>query len=115
MVSSLFNGTPLHDEEGKKIGSFAMITDITQRKQAERDLARNQRLAEQEIVSVELLDQVQSRRDVRVQQPAFSLAELLVDVVLDEGVPEPEAAESRGAYLHVGLLDDLAHSTCAGF
>lgn len=32
--------------------------------QAERDLARNQRLAEQQIVSVELLDQVQSRRDV---------------------------------------------------
>jgi HlyD family secretion protein len=36
----------------------------TTAEQAERDLARNQRLAEQEIVSVELLDQVQSRRDV---------------------------------------------------
>lgn len=38
----------------------------TSAEQAERDLARNQRLAEQEIVSVELLDQVRSRRDVAV-------------------------------------------------
>jgi len=38
----------------------------TSAEQAERDLARNQRLAEQDIVSVELLDQVRSRRDAAV-------------------------------------------------
>lgn len=38
----------------------------TNAEQTERDLARNQRLAEQEIVSVELLDQARSRRDVAV-------------------------------------------------
>ncbi len=34
----LFNTAPLHDEDGEVIGSFAMISDITERKQAEERL-----------------------------------------------------------------------------
>ena len=38
LVSCLFNATPLLDENGQKIGSFAMVTDITDRKRMEEDL-----------------------------------------------------------------------------
>ncbi|MEW6266115.1 MAG: PAS domain S-box protein [Thermodesulfobacteriota bacterium] len=34
-VACFFNPTPLYDDEGNMIGSFAMVTDITQRRQAE--------------------------------------------------------------------------------
>lgn len=38
-VPCLFNATPLVDDSGERIGSFAMVTDITGRKEAERKLA----------------------------------------------------------------------------
>jgi PAS domain S-box-containing protein len=34
-VLCLFNSTPLFDETGNKVGAFAMVTDISERKQAE--------------------------------------------------------------------------------
>jgi PAS domain S-box-containing protein len=40
-VPCLLNATPLLDAEGNKVGSFAMVTDITERKQAEEELHRN--------------------------------------------------------------------------
>jgi PAS domain S-box-containing protein len=40
-VPCILSGTPLLDSGGRKIGSFAMITDITERKKAEEELHRN--------------------------------------------------------------------------
>ncbi len=40
-VPCLLSATPLLDAAGNKIGSFAMVTDITERKQAEEELHRN--------------------------------------------------------------------------
>jgi len=40
-VPCLFNATPLFDASGDKIGSFAMVTDIAERKQAEEELRQN--------------------------------------------------------------------------
>jgi PAS domain S-box-containing protein len=37
-VHCLFNATPLFDEAGNKTGAFAMVTDITERKKAEKKL-----------------------------------------------------------------------------
>lgn len=37
----ILSATPLVDADGKKVGSFAMVTDITERKQAEEELHRN--------------------------------------------------------------------------
>ena len=37
-VPCLFNATPLCDKDGSKIGSFAMVTDITERKKMEQEL-----------------------------------------------------------------------------
>ena len=40
-VPCILSGTPLLDSNGRKIGSFAMITDIAERKKAEEELHRN--------------------------------------------------------------------------
>jgi PAS domain S-box-containing protein len=40
-VSCILSATPLLDSDGKKAGSFAMVTDITDRKEAEEELHRN--------------------------------------------------------------------------
>jgi PAS domain S-box-containing protein len=37
-VPCLFNATPFHDKSGAKTGSFAMVTDITERKKMEEEL-----------------------------------------------------------------------------
>jgi polar amino acid transport system substrate-binding protein len=37
----ILSATPLVDADGKKVGSFAMVTDISERKQAEEELHRN--------------------------------------------------------------------------
>ena len=37
----ILSATPMLDADGKKIGSFAMVTDITERKQAEEELHQN--------------------------------------------------------------------------
>jgi PAS domain S-box-containing protein len=41
LVPCILSATPLLDADGKKIGSFAMVTDISERKQAEEELHRN--------------------------------------------------------------------------
>ena len=40
-IPCILSATPLLDAEGQKVGSFAMVTDITERKQAEEELHRN--------------------------------------------------------------------------
>ena len=50
-------------EAGLPESEFARSEACTNAEQAERDLARYLRLAEEEVVSQELLDQFQSRRD----------------------------------------------------
>ncbi|MGO9022255.1 MAG: PAS domain S-box protein [Syntrophobacteraceae bacterium] len=42
-VFCLFNSTPLFDGSGNKVGSFAMVTDISKRKRIEEALRRSQR------------------------------------------------------------------------
>ncbi len=43
-IPCLVTAMPLLDDRGVKIGSFAMFTDITQRRQAEESVRRSQRL-----------------------------------------------------------------------
>ena len=45
-VPCLFNATPLLDTQGKRIGSFAMVTDISERKQSEEATRFARELAE---------------------------------------------------------------------
>lgn len=46
LVPCQVNATPLLDDQGVKIGSFAMFTDITERKRLEADLLRAKEVAE---------------------------------------------------------------------
>ncbi|MGD9971713.1 MAG: response regulator [Desulfatirhabdiaceae bacterium] len=46
-VPCLFNASPLLDENGGKQGSFALVTDITVRKQAEEQVRRAKEIAEE--------------------------------------------------------------------
>ncbi|HTY24120.1 MAG TPA: response regulator [Desulfomonilaceae bacterium] len=46
-VPCLFNATPFIDEKGIKKGSFALVTDITARKQAEEQVRRAKEIAEE--------------------------------------------------------------------
>jgi len=48
-IYCLVKATPYYDEQGKKIGSFAMITDITERKKDEEELKRLKLDLEQEV------------------------------------------------------------------
>ena len=41
LVPCILSATPLLDADGNKIGAFAMVTDITERKQTEEELHRN--------------------------------------------------------------------------
>ncbi|MBF0528850.1 MAG: PAS domain S-box protein [Deltaproteobacteria bacterium] len=41
-VACLFNATPLYDDAGKRIGSFAMVTDITARRRAEEAIRESE-------------------------------------------------------------------------
>ncbi len=45
-VSCLFSASPMHDDAGNQVGSFAMVTDITERKQAEEAMLRAKEAAE---------------------------------------------------------------------
>ncbi len=45
-VPCLFNATPLHDETGTKIGSFAMVTNISERIEMENELRHAKMVAE---------------------------------------------------------------------
>ncbi|MEI6987393.1 MAG: PAS domain S-box protein, partial [Rhodospirillaceae bacterium] len=45
-VPCLFSATPMHDDAGIQVGSFAMVTDITERKQAEVVMLRAKEAAE---------------------------------------------------------------------
>jgi PAS domain S-box-containing protein len=46
-IPCLFNATPFLDEKGAKKGSFALVTDITLRKQAEEQMRRAKEMAEE--------------------------------------------------------------------
>ncbi|MBM4327558.1 MAG: response regulator [Deltaproteobacteria bacterium] len=46
-VPCLFNATPVFDEKGVKKGSFALVTDITDRKLAEEQVRRAKEIAEE--------------------------------------------------------------------
>ena len=46
-VPCLFNATPFLDEKGAKKGSFALVTDITDRKQAEEQMRQAKEMAEE--------------------------------------------------------------------
>ena len=46
LVPCLFHSTPLNDDRGQKIGAFAMVTDVTDRKQYEEELEEAKEVAE---------------------------------------------------------------------
>lgn len=49
IVDCLLNATPLHDANGVKIGSFALVTNISKRKQAEKELHQLKNNLEEEV------------------------------------------------------------------
>lgn len=55
-VPCVINATPLLDKEGKKTGSFAMVTDITYRRKAEEQLRKLSGAVEQSPATVVITD-----------------------------------------------------------
>ena len=71
LLWTMISSSPLHDEGGEVVGSFAMVTDISDRKQAERQVALNKNRLDS-LLSIS-------------QYQASSLQDLL-DLALQEGV-----------------------------
>ena len=55
-VPCLLHGTPLMDEDGKQIGSFAMVSDLTEQKKAQAKLAKLSNAVEHSPVTVAITD-----------------------------------------------------------
>lgn len=65
----ILNGSPLHDENGKKTGSFGIITDITLRKTAEKELQKSRDELESRVIErtqelTEIVEELRVSQDV---------------------------------------------------
>ena len=82
-VYSILSPTPMFDEEGRYKGSFAIHTDITERKQAEEDLQHSYQQIQDLLITmvnalastVEMKDQYTAGHQSRVAQLACAIAE----------------------------------------
>ncbi|MFC1537368.1 PAS domain S-box protein [Gemmatimonadota bacterium] len=77
-VPCLFNGTPLLDEDGKKIGAFAMVTDITERKEEERTIKVSSDIGNELITDKSLRDKLQFCSEAFVEHLGAALARIWI-------------------------------------
>ncbi len=78
-VSTILSAAPLFDSEGVKIGSFAMVSDITDRKKSELEVIRSKGIAEDALSVVTSSIQYASRIQRSVLPPGVRIDDLTVD------------------------------------
>jgi len=65
-VDSIFSASPIRDGNGRKVGSFAMVTDVTERKRAEAELRKAHDELEQR-VQQRTSELAHANRDLQVE------------------------------------------------
>jgi PAS domain S-box-containing protein len=89
LVPCLFNATPFQDDTGQKIGSFAMVSDITERKQAENQLKLTQNTVDKSAQSIYWVDP-ETGRFTYVNEAACKSLGYSKEELLGMGVPDIE-------------------------
>jgi len=122
-VICLFNGAPILDEKGRKISSFAMITDITVRKLDEEEVRRvneelERRVEERTFALQRTLQMVQEAQEHLVQSEKMAALGQLVAGVAHEintpvGVGVTAATHLQESTLQVKALFDGGQLTRA--
>lgn len=122
-VICLFNGAPILDEKGRKVSSFAMITDITVRKLDEEEVRRvneelERRVEERTFALQRTLQMVQDAQEHLVQSEKMAALGQLVAGVAHEintpvGVGVTAATHLQESTLQVKALFDTGTLTRA--
>ncbi len=116
-----FNVTPLFDRSGNKVGAFAMVTDITERKQAEEALLESENkfksFAEQSIAGINIIqDGVFKYVNPKFAEMfGYTVEECLNNMPFKNMIHEKDLASVEE---HVGRRTsgepDSGHYTCRG-
>lgn len=96
-VPCLLHGTPLLDDDGRQIGSFAMVSDLTEQKKAQEKLAKLSNAVEHSPVTVAITDR---EGTIEYVNPKFT--EL-------SGYTYDEAVGQNPRVLKSGLMDQQVY------
>lgn len=97
-VPCLFNATPFLDDKGKKVGAFAMVTDITKRKEIEQIALLNSDISNSLISDVSLRDKLQVCAEAFVEHLDVALARIWTADTKDNAL---HMQASAGLYTHI--------------